>query len=95
MTTGLGIFRVEFLDLHPHISSIAWDRRFLTFVVMLPSPSNFRGVDLWGLAIMMVETLPRGSTFWSGSSPQGWWDINFQVDRLTCGKTYTAGQQFW
>ena len=21
-----------------------------------------------------------------------WWDINFQVDRLSCGKTYATGQ---
>ena len=26
---------------------------------------------------------------------QGWWDINFQVDRLACSKTYAAGQWFW
>ena len=25
----------------------------------------------------------------------GWWDINFQVDRLTCSKIYAAGQQLW
>ena len=25
----------------------------------------------------------------------GWWDINFQVDRLTCDKTYATGQWLW
>ena len=68
MTIMLGLLGVKFSDPQPDISSIAWDRRFLTSVVMLPSPSDFGGVDLWGLAIMMVETLPRGSIFWSGSS---------------------------
>ena len=68
MTTGLGLFGVEFSDPQPDISSIAQDRRFLTSVVMLPFPSNFGGVDLLGLAITMVETSPRGGTFWSSSS---------------------------
>ena len=67
MTTGFGPFRVKFLDPQPDISSIAQDRRFLTSMVMLPSSSNL-GVDLWVLAIMMVETSPIGSTFWSSSS---------------------------
>ena len=26
---------------------------------------------------------------------QGWQDINFQVDRLACGKMYAAGQWLW
>ena len=68
MTTGLGLLRVEFLDLQPDISSNAQNRRFLNSMVMLPSPSNFGGLDLCGLAITMVETLPRGSTFQSSSS---------------------------
>ena len=46
-------------------SSTAWDRRLLTSVVILPS--DFRG-NLCGLVIRMVETLPRGGIFWSGSS---------------------------
>ena len=25
----------------------------------------------------------------------GWQDINFQIDRLTCSKTYAAGQWLW
>ena len=25
----------------------------------------------------------------------GWWNINFQVDRLTCSKTYAAGEWLW
>ena len=58
----------------------------------MPSPSNLGVVDLWGLAITMVETLPRGSTFQSGFSTRNWWDINFQVDRLACSKTYATGQ---
>ena len=67
-TTGLGLLGVKFLDPQPDVSSIAWDRRFLTSIVMLPS--NFMG-DLWGLATTLVETSPRGSTFWSGSSTGG------------------------
>ena len=43
----------------------AQDRRLLTSVVILPS--NFGG-DLCGLVIRMLETLPRGGIFWSGSS---------------------------
>ena len=43
MTTGLGLLRVKFSDLQPEISSIAQDGRFLTSVVMLPSPSDFGG----------------------------------------------------
>ena len=71
MTTGCGLLVVELLDLWPDISSIAQDKRSLTSLVMLPSPSNFGGVDLWGLAITMLETSPRGSTFWSGSCTGG------------------------
>ena len=67
-TTGFGLLRVEFSDPWPDMFSIAQDRRFLTSMVMLPSPSNFGGVDLWGLAITMVETSPISSTFWSSSS---------------------------
>ena len=68
MATGLGLLRVKFSDPQPDISSIAQDSRFLTSVVMLSSPSNFRGVDLWGLAITVLETSLRDSTFWSSSS---------------------------
>ena len=67
-TAGVCLPGVEFLDLQLDVSSIAWDRRFLTSVVMLPS--NFRE-DLWGLVTTMVETLPRDSIFWSGSSTGG------------------------
>ena len=63
MTAGCGHLGVELSDPWPDISSIAWDKISLTSLVMLPSPSNFGRVDLWGLAIMMAETLPRGSTF--------------------------------
>ena len=44
---------------------------------------------------MMVETLPRGGVFWSGSSIGSDRAINPQVDRLACSKAYTAGQWFW
>ena len=47
MTTGLGLLGVEFLDLQPDVSSTAWDRRFLTSMVMLPSPSNLGGGLMW------------------------------------------------
>ena len=71
MVTGCGLLRVELSDPWPDVSSIAWDKRSLTSLVMLPSPSDLGGVDLWGLAITMMETLPRGGTFWSGSSTWG------------------------
>ena len=71
MAIGCSLLRVELSDPWPEVCSIAWDKRSLTSLVMLPSPSNFGGVDLWGLAIMMVETLPRDGTFWSGSSTVG------------------------
>ena len=44
MTTGLGLLRVEFLDPQPDVSSIVWDRRFLTYIVMQPSPSDFGAI---------------------------------------------------
>ena len=67
-TTGVGLLGVEHLDSQLDASSIAWDRSLLTSVIILPS--NFR-VDLCGLANRMVETLPRGGIFWSGSSTGG------------------------
>ena len=91
-TTGVGLLGEECLDLQLDVSSTAQDRRFLTSVVMLPS--NYGGY-LWGLATMMVETLPRGGVFWSGSSIGGDRAINPQVDRLACSNAYTAGQWFW
>ena len=71
MTAGCGLLGVELLDPWPDISSIAQDKKSLTSLVMLPSPSNFGQVDLQGLAITMVETSPRGTTFWSGFSTGG------------------------
>ena len=68
MTTGVGLLGVKFSDPQPDILSNTQDRRLLTSMVMLPSPSNFGGVDLSGLAITMVETLPRDGTFQSSSS---------------------------
>ena len=64
-TTGFGLLRVEFPDPWPDMSNIIWHRRFLTSMVMLDSPSDFGGVVLWWLAIMMVENLPIGSAFLS------------------------------
>ena len=43
-TTGVGLLGDECLDPQLDASSIAWDRRLLTSVVILPS--NFGG-DLW------------------------------------------------
>ena len=43
MTTGVGLLVVEFSDPQPDASSNAQDRRFLTSMVMLPSPSDFGG----------------------------------------------------
>ena len=71
MTAGCGLLRVELSDLWPDISSITQDKRSLTSLVKLPSPSDFGRVDLQAPAIMMVETSPRGDTFWSGSSTLG------------------------
>ena len=93
-TTGLVLLRVKFLDPQLDVSSIAWDRRFLTSIVMLPSPSNFGGGfmgtgypdggDLAKRQYLLVQLF-----HWRSQ------DINFQVDRLACSKTYTAGQQLW
>ena len=47
MTTGLGLLRVEFLDLQPDISNTTQDRRLLTSMVMLPSPSDLGGGLRW------------------------------------------------
>ena len=43
MTTGFDLLGVKFSDPWPDMFSIARDRRFLTSMVMLPSPSDFRG----------------------------------------------------
>ena len=43
MTTGFGLLVVKFLDPWPDMFSITQDRRFLTSMVMLPSPSDFGG----------------------------------------------------
>ena len=94
MTTGLGLLGVEFLDLQPEISSTSWDRRFLTSMVMLPSPSHFGGGlmlagyhndgDLTKRQYLLVWVLHWGCQ-----------NINFQVDQLTCSKIYAAGQWLW
>ena len=55
----------EHLDSQLDASSTPQDRRLLTSVVILPSDLR---ADLCGLVIRMVETLPRGGIFWSGSS---------------------------
>ena len=65
---GVGLLGDECLDLQLDISSTAWDRRFVTSIVMLPS--DFGG-DLWGLATMVVEISPKDSIFWSGFSIGG------------------------
>ena len=67
-TIGVGLLGDECLDPQLDTSSISQDRKLLTSIVILPS--NFGG-DLWGLATRMVETLPRGSIFWSSSSTKG------------------------
>ena len=67
-TAGVSLFGDECSDSQLDASSTASERRLLTSVIILPS--DFRG-DLCGLAIRMVETLPRGSIFWSGSSTGG------------------------
>ena len=66
--TGVGLLGDECLNSQLDASSTAQDRRLLTSIVILPS--DFGG-DLCGLAIRMVETLPRGGIFWSGSSIGG------------------------
>ena len=43
MTTGVGLLGVKFLNLQLDISSTAWDRTFLTSIVMPPSPSDLGG----------------------------------------------------
>ena len=71
MTTGFGLFGVEFPDLQPDVSNFALDRRLLTSMVMLTSLSSFGGVVLRGLAIRIEECQSRGNAFWSGSSTIG------------------------
>ena len=67
MTTRLGLLKVEFLDhsqTFPASLGIGDSLPPWSCYPLLP----ILGVDLWGLAITVIETLPRGSTFWSGSS---------------------------
>ena len=68
MTTGFGIFGVKSPDQWPDASNIAQDRRLLTSMVMLTCLSDFGGVVLRGLVIIIVEHLPIGNAFWCGSS---------------------------
>ena len=82
------------MDPWPDVFSTIHERRFLTSMVMLPSPSNFgRGLagagykdggDLANRQCLLVQFL-----CW------GWWDVNFQVDGLASGKTYVVGQWLW
>ena len=67
-TAGVGLLGDECSDSQLDASSAAWDRKLLTSIVILSS--DFGG-DLGGLAIRKVETSPRGSIFWSGSSNGG------------------------
>ena len=53
------------------MSNITQDRRLLTSMVMLTSLSSFGGVFLKELDMMIVEHLPRGDAFWSGSFDMG------------------------
>ena len=64
----VGLLGDEYSDSQLDASSTARYRRLLTSIVILPS--DFGG-DLCGLVIRMVETSPRGSFFWSGSSMGG------------------------
>ena len=88
MATGVGLLGVKFLGLQPNVSSTTWDRRFLTSMVMLPCPSDLRGWTYEGW--LSQRWRPWQEVVWL--LHQGWWDINFQVDRLACSKTYAAGQ---
>ena len=94
MTTGLGLPKVKFSDLQPDISSITQDRRFLTARVMLPSPYNLGG-GLMRAGYHGGGDLAKQQYLLVWLLHQGWQDINFQVDRLACGKTYAAGQWLW
>ena len=67
-TAGVGLLGDDCSDSQLDASSTARYRRLLTSIVILLS--NFGG-DLCGLVIKMVETSPRGSIFWSGSSTGG------------------------
>ena len=66
MTTGFGLFGVESPDPWPDMSNIIQDRRLLTSMVILTSLSGFGGMDT-----MIVEHLPRGNAFQSGSFTMG------------------------
>ena len=78
----------EHLDLQLDTSSTAQDRRLLTSVVILPS-------DLCGLVVRMVETLPRGGIFWSGSLHRELRGMNLQVDMFAHSKAYATIQWLW
>ena len=91
MTTGVGLLGVKFLDPQPDISSKAWDRRFLTIMVMLPSPSNFRGWTYVGWLSQWWRPHQEAVPFSLAPLP-GRVGYQFQVDRLTCNKTYPIGQ---
>ena len=101
MTTGFGLFGVKFPDPWPDVSNITWDRRLLTSMVMLTSLSNFGGVVLRGLVIMIVEHLPMGDAFQSSSSAMGcrmsvsrWMDLP-PVRLMHCWPGTQTGRVWW
>ena len=94
MTTGFGLLRVKFLDPQPDISSTTQDKRFLTSIVMLPSPSDLGG-GLMGAGYHNGGDLTNGWYLLVWLLCWGWWDVNFQVDGLACSKTYAIGQWLW
>ena len=93
-TTGFGLLRVELSDPWPGISSITRDRRFLTSMVMLPSPSNL-GAGLMGDGYHSGGDLADRQHLLLWLICQGWQNVNLQVDGLACSKTYAIGQWLW
>ena len=63
-------------------------------MVMLPSPPDLGG-GLTRAAYHGGGDLAKRQYPLVWLLHQGWWDINFQVDRLTCSVTYAAGQELW
>ena len=67
MTMGFSLSGIEFPDVCPDVSNTAWDRSYLTSMVMLTSLSAFGRVALTGLTIRMEGQIPENGTFSSDS----------------------------
>ena len=88
----VGLLGGDCWDSELNASNIAWDRRLLTSVVILPLGL---GGDLGGLVTRTVKMSSRGGIFLFGSSMGGKGISISTVVVFTCDEAYTTAQQIW